>query len=232
VVTCVCVIGMAGCVLLPLAVAGCRGPVVLWPVFHDAVVGAVGAGAAGAGPVPAEHLRGGPAVEFHQVALGATAVQPGVAEMVPEPVRPRVQAALAAPAGDHLVDPAGGHRPAVIDAQPQLLPPRLRVPGTGTEVAVHGAGGVVPDTDDPFPAALAAYPDRAVLQVNVAAPGVIRAAADPGDLPGPVARSTAITAASRRCANVRPAQVRSILARSWSPKTGTGLSGVIADGNQ
>ena len=48
----------------------------------------------------------------------------------------------------------------------------------------------------------------------------------------PVARSTAITAASRRCANVRPAQVRSILARSWSPKTGTGLSGVIADGNQ
>jgi hypothetical protein len=32
---------------------------------------------------------------------------------------------------------------------------------------------------------LAAYPDRAVLQVNVAALGVVRAVADPGDLPGP-----------------------------------------------
>jgi hypothetical protein len=87
--------------------------VVLWPVFHDAVVGAAGAGAAGAGPVQAEHRRGGPAVEFHQVALGAAAVQPGVAEMVPEPVRPGVQAGLAAPAGDHLIDPAGRHRPAL-----------------------------------------------------------------------------------------------------------------------
>ena len=43
-------------------------------VGHDAVVGAAGAGAAGAGAVAAEHLRGGPAVEFHQVALGAAAV--------------------------------------------------------------------------------------------------------------------------------------------------------------
>ena len=43
-------------------------------VGHDAVVGAAGAGAAGAGAVTAEHLRGGPAVEFHQVSLGAAAV--------------------------------------------------------------------------------------------------------------------------------------------------------------
>ena len=87
--------------------------------------------------------------------------------------------------GDHLVDPAGGHRPAVADAQPQLRSPCLRVPGAGTDVAVQGAGGVVPDRDYPFLAALAAYPDRAVLQVNVAALGVVRAVADPGDLPGP-----------------------------------------------
>ena len=60
---------------------------VLSGVGHDAVVGAAGAGAAGAGAVAAEHLRGGPAVEFHQVSLGAAAVQPGVAEVVPEPVR-------------------------------------------------------------------------------------------------------------------------------------------------
>ena len=82
-----CVISMAGCILLPLAVAGCRGPVVLRPVFHDAVVGAAGAGTAGAGSAQAEHLRGGPAVEFHQVALGAAAVQPGVAEMVNRAMR-------------------------------------------------------------------------------------------------------------------------------------------------
>ena len=110
----------------------------MWPVFDDAVVGAAGAGGAGAGPVPAEHLRGGPAVEFHQVTLGAAAVQPGVAERVPEPVRPRVQAGLAAPAGDHLVDPAGGHGPAVARARPQLRAPRLRVPGADAEGAVQG----------------------------------------------------------------------------------------------
>jgi hypothetical protein len=56
-------------------------------VGHDAVVGAAGAGGAGAGAVTAQHLRGGPAVQLHQVALGPAAVQPGVAEMVPEPVR-------------------------------------------------------------------------------------------------------------------------------------------------
>src|SRR5712671_4231118 len=78
------------------------------PAGHDAVVGAAGAGAAGAGAVAAEHLRGGPAVEFHQVSLGAAAVQPGVAEVVPEPVRVGVHAALLAAAGDHLVDAGGG----------------------------------------------------------------------------------------------------------------------------
>ena len=77
-------------------------------VGHDAVVGAAGAGAAGAGAVAGEHLRGGPAVEFHQVSLGPAAVQPGVAEAVPEPVRVHGHTALAAAAGDHLVDPGGG----------------------------------------------------------------------------------------------------------------------------
>src|ERR1035441_4441864 len=41
----------------------------------------------------------------------------------------------------------------------------------------------------------------------------------------PVARNTAITAASRRCANERPAQVRSSRDRSSAVKTGTGLAG-------
>src|SRR3984957_15438688 len=77
---------------------------------HDAVVVAAGAGAAGAGagpgghlrggparPVPpgapgaaalpGEHLRAGPAVQFHQVARSAAAVEPGMAEVVPEPLR-------------------------------------------------------------------------------------------------------------------------------------------------
>src|ERR1039457_1367389 len=82
-------------------------------VVHDAVVGAAGSGAAGAGTVAAEHLGGGPAVELHQVALGAAAVQPGMAEVVTEPVREDIDAAFAAPSGDHLVDAAGGHRAAV-----------------------------------------------------------------------------------------------------------------------
>jgi hypothetical protein len=80
-------------------------------VGHDAVVGAAGAGAAGAGAVPAQHLRGGPAVRLHQVSLRAAAVQPGMAEMMPEPVRPGIHPGLPAAAGDHLVDPVRGHRP-------------------------------------------------------------------------------------------------------------------------
>jgi hypothetical protein len=51
------------------------------------VVGAAGAGGAGAGAVAVEHLRGGPAVELHQVPLGAAPIELGVAEVMPEPVR-------------------------------------------------------------------------------------------------------------------------------------------------
>src|SRR5260370_16069434 len=40
------------------------------PVGDDAVVGAACSGAAGAGAVAAQHLRGGPAVQLHQVSLG------------------------------------------------------------------------------------------------------------------------------------------------------------------
>src|SRR5689334_13074212 len=75
-------------------------------VVHDAVVAVAGAGAAGAGAVAGEHLRGGPAVEFHQVAFGAAAVEPGVAEVVPEPVRVGGHPAWPAAAGDDLVDAA------------------------------------------------------------------------------------------------------------------------------
>lgn len=51
----------------------------LWATFHDAIVGATCPGASGTGAVTAEHLRGGPAIEFHQVPFSAAAVQPGVA---------------------------------------------------------------------------------------------------------------------------------------------------------
>src|SRR3954454_11256841 len=93
-----------------------------WRVVHDTVVAAACPGAAGAGAVAAQHLRGGPAVQLHQVALGAAAVQPGVAEVVPEPVREHLDAALPAAAGDDLVDAAGGHRAAVAHPEPQLRP--------------------------------------------------------------------------------------------------------------
>src|ERR1039457_996174 len=87
-------------------------------VVHDPVVAAAGAGGAGAGAVPGQHLRGGPAVQLHQVPFGAAAVEPGVAEVVPEPVRVGVHPALPAAAGDDLVDAGGGERPWVVHAEP------------------------------------------------------------------------------------------------------------------
>jgi hypothetical protein len=84
---------------------------VLWPVLHDAVVGAAGAGA-----VAAQHLRGRPAVRLHQVPLRPDAVQPSMAEMVPEPVRVHRDPGLPPPPGDDLVDAADGQRPPVVPA--------------------------------------------------------------------------------------------------------------------
>jgi hypothetical protein len=85
---------------------------------HDAVVAAAGAGAAGTGAVAAQHLRGGPAVQLHQVCFGSPAVEPGMAEMVPEPVRMDGNAAFAAAAGNHLVDAVGCQWTAVVDPEP------------------------------------------------------------------------------------------------------------------
>ena len=144
------VLEVAGCV-----VAGSGA------VVHDAVVAAASAGAAGAGAVPGEHLRGGPAVEFHQVAFGSAAVQPGVAEVVPEPVRVGGHPALPAAAGDDLVDAGGGERPAAVHAEPQLRPPGLRVPGAGAQVAVQAAGRLVADPDGAGPAGLPGDADLA-----------------------------------------------------------------------
>ena len=93
-----------------------------------------------------------------------------------------VHAALAAPAGDHLVDPAGRQRPPVVYPQPQLRPVRQRVPGADPQVAVQAAGGVVADLDDPGLAALAANGDLPLLQVDVAASLVVGVVADPGQL--------------------------------------------------
>src|SRR6516162_10175030 len=154
-------------------------------VVHDAVVGAAGAGAAGAGAVAAEHLRGGPAVEFHQVAFGAAAVEPGMAEVVPEPVRVHGHAALAAATGDHLVDAGGGQRFPVVDPEPQLRPPGLGVPGPGPQVPVEAAGCLVADLDDAVLAALAADGDLPLPQVDVAAPRVTGVVADAGQLGQP-----------------------------------------------
>src|SRR5271165_6315498 len=140
---------------------------------------ALGAGAAGAGAVPGQHLRGGPAVEFHQVAFGA-AVQPGVAEVVPEPVRVSVHCALAAAAGDHLVDAGGGQRLPVVHAEPQLGPPGLGVPDPGQQVPVEAAGCLVADPVDPGLAALAADGDLPLPQVDVAAARVAGVVAEAG----------------------------------------------------
>ena len=165
--------------------AAARGGLRSGCVGHDAVVAAAGSGAASAGAVAAEHLRGGPAVQLHQVALGAAAVQPGVAEVVPEPVREHADAALAAAAGDDLVDPAGCHGSPVVHPEPQLRPAGLSVPGPDADVPVQGAGGVEADLDRAGRAALAVDGDLPVPQVHVAAPRVAGVIADARELGQP-----------------------------------------------
>src|SRR6516162_2620326 len=155
-----------------LATAGLRR------LLHDAVVAAVCPCAAGAGAVAAQDLRGGPAVQLHQVAFCAAAVEPGVAEVMPEPVREHLDAAFAAAAGDDLVDAAGGRRAPVVYPGPQLRPVGLGVPGADADVPVQGAGGVVADLDGPGLAALAVDGDPPVPQVKVAAPPVAGVVAD------------------------------------------------------
>ena len=112
----------------------------------------------GAGAVAAQHLRGGPPVQFHRVALGTTAIQPGMAEVVTEPVRMNGDSTLAATADNHLVDAVRCHRVPVVHPEPQLRPVRLGMPGQDADIAVKGDGGLVADPDDPRLAALA--PDR------------------------------------------------------------------------
>jgi hypothetical protein len=80
---------------------------------------------------------------------------PGVGEVVPELVGRDVDAALAAPAVEGLVDAAAGHGATAAVPEPQLGAVGLGVAGAGAQVAVQGAGGLVGDLDDPGLAALA-----------------------------------------------------------------------------
>jgi hypothetical protein len=116
----------------------------------------------------------------HEVALGTVVVEPGVAEVVPEPVREHLDAALSATPDDDLVDPAGCHRAPVAGPEPQLRPVRLGVPGPDADVPVQAAGGVEADLDGPGPAALALHGDLPVPQVHVAASGIAGVVPDPG----------------------------------------------------
>src|SRR5580704_17912650 len=139
---------------------------------HDQVVVTACPRAAEAAAVPVQHLRAGPAVQLHQVTFGAAAVQPGVAEVVPEPVRVHGHAGLLAAPLDHLVDPVGGQRPAPASPEPQPPPVRLLVPGADPQVPVQAARGLVIDPDGPVLAALPADADLPPVQVQVAAAGV------------------------------------------------------------
>jgi hypothetical protein len=111
-----------------------------------------------------------------------------VAEVVPEPVRVGVHAALAAAAGDHLVDAGGGQRLPVAGAEPQLRPPGLRVPGPGAEVPVQAPGCQVADPDDPDDpvlAGLAADGDLPPPQIAVTTPRVTGVIPQAGQLGQP-----------------------------------------------
>jgi hypothetical protein len=97
-------------------------------------------------------------------------------------VREHINAALAAAPDDDLVDPAGCHGPPVVNAEPQLRPVRLGVPGADAEVPVQAAGGVEADLDGPGLAALALHGDLPVPQVHVAAPWAFSVVPDSGQL--------------------------------------------------
>src|SRR5262249_48704436 len=125
------------------------------------------------------------AVQFHQVAFGAAAVEPDVAEMVPEAVRPGIHAALLATADDHLVDPVRGHRLTVIDARPQLRPPGLGMPRPGPKVAVQRAGSLVTDLDNPRLAILPPDGDLPLPQIEIATLRIGGVVADPGEFGQP-----------------------------------------------
>jgi hypothetical protein len=102
--------------------------------------------------------------------------------MVPEPVRVYSNAALLSPAGDHLVDAAGGHRSTVVHPEPQFRPVCLRMLCPDADVTVEAAGGVVADLDNPGLAALAAHGDLSLPQVDIAAARVLRVVLDAGQL--------------------------------------------------
>ena len=150
--------------------------------------------------------------------------------MVPEPVGEHLDAALAATAGDDLVDAAGGHRAAVVHPEPQLRPAGLRVPGPGADVPVEGAGGVVADLDRAGGGALAVEVDLTVPQIDIAALRVGWAIAEAREFgqADPVTAIMAIMAASRRCWNERPAQARSSRARSRRRRPGRACPGRAA----
>jgi hypothetical protein len=100
------------------------------------------------------------------------------------------------------------------------------MPGPDPQVPVQGTGSLVPDPDHPRPAALAAHGDLPPPQVDIAAPRVTRVIPVPASSPAriPVAVSTAMIAASRRWANVRPWQVFSRAESSSLVNTGTSFS--------
>jgi hypothetical protein len=100
------------------------------------------------------------------------------------------------------------------------------MPGADAKVPVEAAGGVVVDLDGPGLAALAVGGDprrHRSTSLRHGSLGSYRMAAS-SDRRIPVARNTAITAASRHCWNDRPAQARSSRSSSPPAKTGTGLS--------
>lgn len=181
------------------------------------VAHAAGAGPAGSGTVAGEHPRGTPAVQLHQAPFRPAPAEPGAFEMVPEPARVHPYPAPAAPAGDHLADPAGSHRPPAVHTGPQLRPMTLAAPRADADAPVQAAGGCAADLDDPGRAALTAAGDLPLPQADAAQRRIMGGT---GCRPSPAAgcRSPCTARRSRRPGAGRCPRHRAASARPAGPR--------------
>src|SRR6266700_574886 len=132
-------------------------------------MGLAGASITGGSGIAAQHLRGMPAGEAHEVGLVAALGAPAVGEGVAEHVRMQaLDAGLLATAPDDLRDTASGQRALLAD--PQRYGARMRMPDTHPKVAVERLGRPMTERKGAGPAALADHIHHVKVEVDVLPP--------------------------------------------------------------